>query len=234
MQNKTFFLMLAVVSVVLGAGSFYVTQKDGAFFSTLSTDTSESTREALRRQGVYLFEEPIPVTGVDFINEENAVITDESLKGKWSLLFFGYTFCPDICPTTLAVMKQMWDQLPEDTQNQSQVVLVSVDPERDTPEQLKTYMDYFDPAFTSMTGNQEALGQLATQLNAVYAKVPRLNEAGEEDPELGYLMDHSANIAILNADGAYAGFIRPPFTGEKMTRLWQQVLAFLTTGSGIQ
>ena len=101
-------------------------------------------------------------------------------------------------------------------QSQTQVVLVSVDVERDTPEQLKTYMDYFDPSFTAFTGKPASLRSFAAQLNAVYAKVERKNADGEIDQELGYLMDHSANITILDPNGNYFGFIKPPFTAKKM------------------
>lgn len=77
-------------------------------------------------------------------------------------------------------------------------------------------MDYFDPSFTSFTGKPASLRSFAAQLNAVYAKVERQNAKGEVDPELGYLMDHSANIAILDPNGNYYGFIKPPFSPKKM------------------
>jgi len=116
-------------------------------------------------------------------------------------------------------MQQMWIKLSPEMQAQTQVVLVSVDTERDTPEQLKSYMDYFDTSFTSFTGKPASLRSFAAQLNAVYTKVERKNEKGELDSELGYLMDHSANIAILNPQGNYYGFIKPPFTPKKMLTL---------------
>ena len=77
-------------------------------------------------------------------------------------------------------------------------------------------MNYFDPSFTAFTGKPASLRSFAAQLNAVYAKVERKNNKGETDPELGYLMDHSANIAILDPNGNYYGFIKPPFTPQKM------------------
>jgi protein SCO1/2 len=153
---------------------------------------------------------------VPFINEEGQTVGKAENLGKWSFLFFGYTFCPDVCPTTLAVMQQMWVQLSPEMQAQTQVVLVSVDTERDTPDTLKTYMDYFDPSFTAFTGKPASLRSFAAQLNAVYAKVARKNKQGEVDEKLGYLMDHSANIAILDPNGNYYGFIKPPFSPKKM------------------
>lgn len=77
-------------------------------------------------------------------DQEGQPVVLNELKGKWSLLFFGYTFCPDICPTTLAQLRQIKSELPKEAVDNLQVVLVSVDPNRDTPQQLKQYLGYFD------------------------------------------------------------------------------------------
>ncbi len=176
----------------------------------------------LRDLGAYIFPQSIEVSDVAFLNEEGKTVGKADNIGKWSFLFFGYTFCPDICPTTLAVMQQTWVKLSPAMQDKTQVALVSVDIERDTPDQLKTYMNYFEEDFTAFTGNVNSLRSFAAQLNAVYAKVERTNKDGEIDAELGYLMDHSANITILDPNGNYYGFIKPPFSPKKM-------LAIITT-----
>ena len=206
--------LLAIMSLVLGLASFIGWQ-------SLSSHPSDSTSlsEQLEDDGAFIFPQPINVTDVPFVNEEEQIVGKNENKGKWSFLFFGYTFCPDVCPTTLSVMQQMWIKLSPEMQSQTQVVLVSVDIERDTPEQLKTYMDYFDPSFTAFTGKPASLRSFAAQLNAVYAKVERKNAQGETDKELGYLMDHSANITILDPNGNYFGFIKPPFTPKKMLNI---------------
>jgi protein SCO1/2 len=210
LSEKSFMPVLALMSLVLGLASFIAWQN----FS--GEGQAQSIDEQLAQQGAFKFPQPIHIADVPFLNEEGQTIGKTENLGKWSFLFFGYTFCPDVCPTTLSVMQQMWTKLPAEQQAKTQVVLVSVDTERDTPEQLKSYMDYFDPSFTSFTGKPASLRSLAAQLNAVYAKVERQNEQGEVDPELGYLMDHSANIAILDPNGNYYGFIKPPFTPKKM------------------
>lgn len=203
--------VLLLIGLVLGLACF-------AGWYALSTNNSapSSLASQLKKHDAFKFPQALPVSDVAFINEEGQTVSKEQNLGKWSFLFFGYTFCPDICPTTLSVMQQMWVQLTPEVQETTQVAFVSVDIERDTPEQLKTYMDYFEPSFTAFTGNQDSLHSFTAQLNAVYAKVDRVNEAGEVDPELGYLMDHSANIAILDPSGNYYGFIKPPFTPKKM------------------
>jgi len=227
--KKTYMLLVAVVSIFLGLSVFFGTtdRSQGPVGAKQQlTDKQQQQKELkqklqeeLKEQGAYIFPQPINVTDVPFINEEGQTIGKTENLGKWSFLFFGYTFCPDVCPTTLAVMQQMWVKLTPAMQAQTQIVLVSVDPERDTPEQLKTYMDYFDPSFTSFTGKPASLRSFAAQLNAVYAKVERKNKQGEVDPELGYLMDHSANIAILDPSGNYYGFIKPPFSPKKMLKI---------------
>ena len=181
-----------------------------------SATNSPSLSEQLSANDAYIFPKTIEVSDVTFINEEGQEVGKNENLGKWSFLFFGYTFCPDVCPTTLSVMQQMWIKLSPEMQSKTQIVLVSVDTERDTPEQLKSYMDYFDPSFTAFTGKPASLRSFAAELNAVYAKVERKNARNEVDSELGYLMDHSANIAILDPKGNYYGFIKPPFTPKKM------------------
>ncbi|MGK0475415.1 MAG: protein SCO1/2 [Oleispira sp.] len=209
-------IVVASMSLAFGLAAFIGWQ---SLSSNSSDSSSVSLSEHIKDDGAFIFPEPINVTDVPFLNEEGQTVSKKNNVGKWSFLFFGYTYCPDICPTTLSVMQQMWIKLDPKMQSQTQVVLVSVDVARDTPEQLKTYMDYFDPDFTAFTGKPASLRSFAAQLNAVYAKVERKNANGEIDSELGYLMDHSANITILDPNGNYFGFIRPPFNPKKMLKI---------------
>jgi protein SCO1/2 len=209
-------VVMGIMSLALGLAAFIGWQ---LLSSNNSDSSSLSLSEQIRDDGAFIFPQPINVTDVPFLNEEGQTVGKKDNVGKWSFLFFGYTYCPDICPTTLAVMQQMWMKLNPKMQSQTQVVLVSVDVDRDTPEQLKTYMDYFDPNFTAFTGKPASLRSFAAQLNAVYAKVERKNANGAIDTELGYLMDHSANITILDPNGNYFGFIRPPFNPKKMLNI---------------
>lgn len=214
--KKTYIILASVVGLFLGM-SVFLNNFSGPRNST-NIDNQQQTKQ-LKEDDVFIFPQAINVTDVPFLNEEGQTVGKNDNLDKWSFLFFGYTFCPDVCPTTLAVMQQMWIKLSPEMQSQAQVVLVSVDTERDTPEQLKTYMDYFDPSFTAFTGKPASLRSFATQLNAVYTKVERKNAQGEVDQELGYLMDHSANITILDPNGNYYGFIKPPFKPKKMLKI---------------
>ncbi|NQD92694.1 SCO family protein, partial [Pseudomonas sp. CrR25] len=124
------------------------------------------------------------------------------------LLFFGYTFCPDICPATLAELRQLRGQLPDDVRANLRVVLVSVDPHRDTPEQLKKYLGYFDAEFIGLTGEPEAIQKLANAVSIPY--IPA--DTSEEN----YTVNHSGNLVILGPDGTQRGFIRAPLNNEKL------------------
>ncbi|MAK89734.1 MAG: SCO family protein [Oceanospirillaceae bacterium] len=168
--------------------------------------------QVLQQNGVVLFSRPLTVSDFTFTDENGAPITRQDLMGKKVLMFFGYTFCPDICPTTLMDLRRTWKRLPDSVKQGWQVVLVSIDPARDLPENLGPYMHYFNRDFKAMTGNPQALKTLAAELNALYHKVER----GEGQ---AYLMDHSANLAVLDEQGNYLGYIEPPHGPGRMVTL---------------
>ncbi len=114
-------------------------------------------------------------------------------RGKPVLIYFGYTFCPDVCPTTLNDLTDTMEALGKKADD-IQVIMVSVDPERDTPEQLATYLKYFDPRFIGMTGTKEGIDAAATQFGVFY-------EAHEGTAATGYLVDHTSTVALVDEDG---------------------------------
>ncbi len=162
--------------------------------------------------GVTLFEHSTAVDDFSFVDQHGKSISQSDFKPGWRLVFFGYTYCPDICPTTLADLSRAWKALSPEAQTINQVVFVSIDPERDTPESLAPYLNYFNPAFMAMTGNPVDLQRLAEQINGFYARVDR----GEGQ---AYLMDHSANLMLVDADWQYRGYVEPPFTRDTMVTL---------------
>lgn len=132
----------------------------------------------------------------------------DDLKGKWSLLFFGFTTCPDICPTTMGVLNRAVNKM----KKKPQVIMVSVDSDRDTPELLAQYVPKFNSDFIGYTGEFDELVSLATQLNAAFAKVPG-KEVGT------YTMDHTASIVVINPNGRFQGFIKSPPQAVNITRI---------------
>jgi protein SCO1 len=115
-------------------------------------------------------------------------------RGKYVVLVFGYTYCPDVCPTTLNDVQQMLKALGAQRAEDVQVVMVSVDPERDTPEQLATYLNYFDPSFVGMTGTVEEIQPVARQFGIFFERQPGSSNTS-------YLVDHSAAVTLIDPDG---------------------------------
>ncbi len=142
----------------------------------------------------------------DFVlNRDGGAFTPADLQGKWSVVFIGYTFCPDICPTTLADLNRIYPKLKANPAgDEVQVVFISVDPNRDIPKNLAEYSHYFNPEFIGVTAAHEALFPLTRAMGMVYSIV-------EEGTEGSYLVDHSASIALLNPQGQLQAMFRPEF-----------------------
>lgn len=176
------------------------------------------TTSDLRNNGAFLFDKPRSFKAFDLIDDKGQPFTAENLQGKWSMVFFGFTYCPDICPTTMALMNRFYSkQLDGEYGNDLQVIMVSVDPARDTPEKLHTYVQYFNPEFIGVTGEFLSLHSFATQLNIPFSKVP----GGGEN----YTVEHSGNIALLNDRGHYVAFFKTPLDLGKLNVTYQSIRA---------
>lgn len=162
----------------------------------------------LRARGVFLFERPRDIGEFALVDDEGKPFTQAELAGEWSLLFFGFTFCPDVCPTTLAQLADFKRRLDPELQADTRVMLVSVDPARDTPEKMHEYVRYFHPEFRGITGEFLELHRVATALNIPFTKQ---RGAGEH-----YLVEHSANVVLINERGHYVGFIKAPIDVEEL------------------
>lgn len=171
----------------------------------------------LRANGAVELDTPRKFSDFQLTDHHGQPFTQENLKGKWTLIFFGFTHCPDICPTTMAAAARMYAALDEDERENLQVVLISLDPERDTPEQLAKYVPYFNSDFIGVSGNQHVLLKLATELNVAFSKVDLDN--GD------YTIDHSGNLVLINPYGHYHGFMKPPFEEGSMRLAWRSINA---------
>lgn len=140
-------------------------------------------------------------------NHLNETFTKDNLLNDWSLVFVGYTHCPDICPTTMAVMDQIHGYMKEQQLAPPQIVFLSIDPERDTPELIREYVQYFNPEFIGLTGSKLEISRLSAQLNAVYKKAPGLSGKITDDD---YLMDHSSALMLINPDGDLQSILTAP------------------------
>ena len=142
------------------------------------------------------------------------------LQGRWSLVFFGFTHCPDVCPTTLAILARVagrLEDLPEDLQ--PQLVFVTVDPERDTPELIRAYVEHFDTRMLGLTGELSQIEELARQMGVAFQKVP-LDQGG-------YSMDHSAAVLMLNPRAELNAVISAPHSVEGITDDYRKIVEFV-------
>jgi protein SCO1/2 len=140
----------------------------------------------------------------ELTKQDGTPFTNDDLSGQWSLLFFGYTHCPDICPATMNVLAEAKRKSAGDF---PRVVFVTVDPQRDTVDMLGDYVHYFDPEFTGVTGDEKMIQALALQASVLHMKVP-----GESGNENDYLVDHSSSILLINPEGQLAAFLGAPHT----------------------
>lgn len=157
-----------------------------------------------------------PLPSVSLVDEQGEPVTTEALHGRWHLLFFGFTACPDVCPTTLSDMRQVLGQLPEEIREQLQLVLVSADPRRDTPETLRTYLGHYRAGFKGWTGDLAQLQILSKALGLPF--VPAQETHGD------YSVSHSGNLAIVDPNGRLRGHIRTPLEREGLRQALPQLI----------
>jgi protein SCO1/2 len=162
----------------------------------------------MKINGLYLLETPRDIGDFALVDHHGQPFNPARLEGRWSLIFFGFTYCPDICPTTLTFLNDFVANLEGTEAEDTQVVMVTVDPARDTPAQLASYVPYFNPDFTGVTGEFMDIYRFATALNTPFRKV-----MGEGD---NYQVDHSANVVLINPRGDYHGFFKAPLDLAKM------------------
>jgi protein SCO1/2 len=153
----------------------------------------------------------------ELIDHNNVVFNNASLQRHWSFMFFGYTYCPDVCPTTLSVLNSVAQRL-QDVDEDIRFIMVTVDPERDTPERLAEFVTYFNGDFIGVTGTDEGLEQLTRQLGVLHVRVQP--EPGSE----GYLMDHTAAVFLFDPDGRYHAVFSPPLSAEKISGDFRKML----------
>jgi protein SCO1/2 len=157
--------------------------------------------------------EPRVIADFALVDDEGTPFSLDRLHGHWSLIFFGYTHCPDVCPSTLYDLKLVHEKLGQlngDPASGHQVLFVSVDPERDTPEQLNQYVSYFHPDFIGVTGPPEQLAPLTMQLGIAY----RIEE--HEAGSTQYNVDHSVSVLLMDPQGRLHGVFPAPHDADKM------------------
>ncbi|CAA6809299.1 MAG: Cytochrome oxidase biogenesis protein Sco1/SenC/PrrC, putative copper metallochaperone [uncultured Thiotrichaceae bacterium] len=149
-------------------------------------------------------------------------ISTTALTDKWHMFLFGYTFCPDVCPVELSNLHQMMDALRKELPPEAlpQVVFVSIDPDRDTPERMEAYVKHFDADFIGMTGKKTDLQALTMPLGISWKKEQTIDATGKVDKE-NYLVTHSTAIILSNPKAQVTGLFTPPHSAKDMAKAYQ-------------
>ena len=187
---KALLIAVALIALIIGA--------------MLQTKQAQKSTAQPEFERVILLPNPRSVSAFNLVDHRGNDFTLDSVAGKWSLLFFGFTHCPDICPTTLLTLKNIRNTLSANGKwPDLNIIMVSVDPDRDTVERLAQYVPFFHPEFTGVTGTTEAITQFAKELGILFVK-------READESGFYDVDHSVSMVLLNPRGEYAGVITAP------------------------
>jgi protein SCO1/2 len=200
-RKSIFFFGIIILAILAAAGGFYF-----SYYKAPDLDLP----------GVRYFAKPIDLQNFTLVDQNSRPFNANRLNGHWTVMFFGYTHCPDVCPTTLSVMANVHEQLSQHKDfPKTKFVFVSVDPLRDSPQRLQEYVTYFDPTFLGVTGQQVEIDKLTSQAGAFY---------DFEDPQTGarlaandlksasadYIVNHYSALIIVNPSGKMIAHIYSP------------------------
>jgi len=154
------------------------------------------------------------------VNQDNRPFTPAHLKQKWSLLFFGFTHCPDVCPTTLKTLQTFWQGLSGPVREKTQVVFMTVDPNRDPPATMKEYVQFFEPSFVGVTGDLGQITAFTRSLGVLYEYV----SMGEGKDN--YSVNHSAQIILIDPQARLRAVFPPPHDPDEMLKNYNKIFDF--------
>lgn len=157
-------------------------------------------------------------TGAPFtLTSQQGEVSLSDFEGQLALIYFGYTWCPDICPTSMIFMAKAVNYLPENLQHQLQPIFISVDPKRDSPARLADYVNFFEAGIIGLTGEEAYLAQLAKQYGAFYRYV-------EIDSAMGYAVDHTSDFYLVNSSGKLLATLPHSISGEELQAVLTKAL----------
>lgn len=223
MSLKNNSLIAAAAVTAMSAGFWLSSVQNDAVDNKAHEEASQEQALAAARQNFSpiqgsLISPARKIAVPELIKHDGQTFSLKDLTGHWSLLFFGFTNCPDICPTTLGVAAQAKKIAKENGQGFPQVIFISVDPERDKVEMLGDYLQYFDKDFIGVTGDSNLIKALTLQMSVVYMKMP----ADENDTD-NYQVDHSSALLLLNPEGKLVAFLNPPHDAATILKDFQIV-----------
>ncbi|MCE2028063.1 SCO family protein [Sessilibacter corallicola] len=212
------------------------------FLNKLFTQPPQ-TQLQLTLDGVRVLNEPRPLQEVNLINQDNAAFSNTAFEKNWNLVFFGFTHCPHICPMALNEINRAYKGLPQEIQSQTNVYLITVDPERDSPEKLASYVSNFNQEFSGLTGDFVTLKSFAESLYVPFFKIREdaLAPADEhahhhhmmEDAEPTYDINHGSQVVIINPNGDYHGYYFSPVKADVIANSLPSIVANFNRNTGL-
>lgn len=197
------------------------------YLYVLRSEVSEINE--LREMGATRYPEARPIADFQLVDHTGQPFTQSDLRGRWSVVFFGFTSCPDICPLTMTELAQFARRLSENPgAEQPQVLFITVDPARDGVEQIADYMERFDDSFTALTGSEEAIAEVAQQFYVAYSTdeadamhADHPNAAANADD---YSVSHNVHLSVVNPAGELHSVVRPPILSEALLQLYPRLI----------
>jgi len=202
MKSNFTWTIASCLVVMLVAVSLYVNKM---------TTKVHLSSEQLKDMGLYLIEPPRNLGAFNLMDSAGKEFLPKDFEGKWNMLFFGFTFCPDICPITMSMLSRIEKGLDIENQEKVRIFLVTVDPDRDSPDQLKVYLENFSENFIGLTGGLDQIYNFATRVNAPFNPI-------KNNKESNYTVDHTGSIILINPEGNYAGFFRAPHNQDDVKK----------------
>jgi protein SCO1/2 len=206
-QMLGLFLAVGAISVLFGLWTFY--------------NTHDHNQRQFKLANGYLLPNPQALQPFKLTTDTGQSFNLQSMKGRWSFVFFGFSHCQKICPATLARLSKMDETLKQAGANpMPQVVFVSIDPDRDTAQRLHRYLKSFNERFVGLTGEQQKIKQFIKQFNVLYTKVQQAN--GE------YTLDHSGTLMLVDPQGKLAAMFRQPLDPQALAGDYMRIIQHYT------
>jgi protein SCO1/2 len=201
-------VIIALVAIVAAVG--------GALLARGVLTSRPLTQEAM--QAGTLLQPPRALPELALVDQAEQPFTLDRLRDRWTLLFFGFTNCPDVCPSTLGVLARM-DKMLQDlpAEHRPQIAMVSVDPERDTPKQLASYVKFFSPSFTGITGSTAAIDAFTREMGVPVAISK--SDTGS------YTVDHSASIFLIDPEASLRALFSMPHEPDNIVADYRLIVA---------
>ena len=204
-KSNLLFIVIAISAIAVG------------FLAQLSNSPDDKAPEF---EKTILLPQPKPLTMVPFKSHLDQPFNATDWQGRWSIVFYGFTNCPDVCPTTMQTLKQVKAELVATGVWQNfRVIMVSVDPQRDTTERLAQYVPFFDAEFIGLRADTNSTAEFAKQMGILFI-------SGEDSGDANYDVDHSASIILIDPDARYAGVMTAPHNAETMARDLQKLATY--------